>query len=681
VEVSVGAGVEMNAKTDEADRLPGDAATEIRLLGPMTLARAGQLVELPPSRKARALLAYLLMTPQAVARTSLCELLWDDTDDPRAELRWGLSRIRGLLGADACLIAQEDTVRLDASACDVDALVVVDALGRARPGDLDPDQCRALLALSRGDLLQGLEVDGSPHFSAWLTAQRHRFRGVQAGLLERLATAAPGDEAMPFLEQWRQLAPYDPKVHRLMLDALVLRGGVREAEEHLRAAVKLFEDEGLDCAPLHAAWLAARNATPPAAVVADSVPATEADAPRAPLDAATPRRASIAVMPFEERAAAPGPGSIADALAHDIITRLAKLRSLFVIAPGTVFELKTRGLAPAEAARVLNVDYVVGGAVRRDGDQLTVSVELVDARAGRVVWTDVLKRRQADALHVLDEIGNHIVASIASEVEALERNRAVLKPPNSLDAWESHHRGLWHMYRFSRKDNDLARQFFQGAVRLDPTFSRAYAGLSFTHFQSAFQGWSERGAATDLAFDTAGQALMADERDPAAHWAMGRALWLRSRQDQCVAELEQAVDLSPNFALGHYTLAFVHSQAGDPRAAVHASDYSRSLSPFDPLLFGMLGSRAMALVRLGDFEEAAKAAVQAAARPNAHIHIQAIAAFSLALAGSMEDALIYAATVRRANGSYSVADFFSAFRFDAQGMAAFRRGAKRLGMA
>ena len=97
-------------------------------------------------------------------------------------------------------------------------------------------------------------------------------------------------------------------------------------------------------------------------------------------------------------------------------------------------------------------------------------------------------------------------------------------------------------------------------------------------------------------------------------------------QDQSVVELEQAIDLSPNFALGHYTLAFVHSQAGDPRAAIASSDHSRHLSPFDPLLFGMLGARAMALVRLGRFEEAADWAVKAAARPNAHAHILAIAA-------------------------------------------------------
>ena len=173
---------------------------------------------------------------------------------------------------------------------------------------------------------------------------------------------------------------------------------------------------------------------------------------------------------------------------------------------------------------------------------------------------------------------------------------------------------------------------------------------------------------------------MVDDRDPAAHWAMGRALWLRGGHEQCLIELERAIDLSPNFALGHYTLAFVNSQAGDARAAIASSDHSRNLSPFDPLLFGMLGARAIALVRLGEFDEAAAWAVKAAARPNAHAHILAIAAYSLALAGSHAEARAYAAAIRRVLPRYGVAEFLRAFRFDPQGAALFRKGAKSIGM-
>ncbi|HQR20308.1 MAG TPA: BTAD domain-containing putative transcriptional regulator [Burkholderiaceae bacterium] len=665
----------MPVTSQESDR-PTRAGIDVRLLGPLQVVRGGQAVELPPSRKVRALLAYLALQPQAVTRSSLCDLLWDGVDDPRAELRWALSRLRAALGEDARLVARDDAMRIELADGSIDAVTVDDTLRDARPSDLDADRCRTLVALFRGDFLEGQDSDGTPHFNAWLTAERHRLREIHVALLARLVSLAPDDEALVYLERWRRLSPFDLTVHRSLLDTLARRGRVREAEEHVAAALRLFEDEGLDGAPLREAWRAARQTAPaPASALVEAAAPAQREA-----TATGPRRASIAVMPFRDTSPVATPGALGDALVYDVIVRLAKLRALFVIAPGTVFELKARGVTPADAARLLDVDYVVGGSVIHDRGELRVDVELSDARAGRVVWAETLAQRQADALAVLEEIGDRLVGSIVSEVELLERNRAVLKPPNSLDAWESHHRGLWHMYRFNKADNEHAREFFQKSIQLDPTFSRAYAGLSFTYWQSAFQGWSERASAVERAFEAAGQSLLADERDPAAHWAMGRALWLRSQHEQCIAEIERAVDLSPNFALAHYALAFVHSQAGDPVAAVRAADCSRSLSPFDPLLFGMLGSRALALVRSGDYDGAAAAAVQAAARPNAHAHIHAIAAFSLALAGSIDEARSYAAAVRKSHPGYTVADFFCAFRFDARGIEAFRTAAHRLGM-
>ena len=417
---------------------------------------------------------------------------------------------------------------------------------------------------------------------------------------------------------------------------------------------------------------AERSPDPPAAM-----PDSGSDGQEAVTQA--PRRASIAVMPFVDRSgAARVRGGAADALAHDVITRLAKLRSLFVIAQGTVFTLRERGIGPEEASRLLKVDYVASGSVRRSGRRLLVQVELAETRTARIVWTERFDRALDDAFLILNEIGDSIVAAIASEIENLERNRAILKPPNSLDAWEAYHRGLWHMYRFDKADNEQARHFFDMALRLDPTFARAYAGASFTHWQNAFQGWAEHGPEVERAYALAEQSLMADDRDPAAHWAMGRALWLRRRHDQSVAELAQAVELSPNFALAHYNLAFVHSTTGDPHAAVPSSDHARSLSPFDPMLFGMLGARAMALVRLGRFEEAAEWGVRAAARPNAFAHISAIAACSLALAGRLDEARAHAAAIRRKLPNYRVDDLISAMHFPTEAKRLFREAANRI---
>jgi tetratricopeptide (TPR) repeat protein len=236
------------------------------------------------------------------------------------------------------------------------------------------------------------------------------------------------------------------------------------------------------------------------------------------------------------------------------------------------------------------------------------------------------------------------------------------------------------MYRFNKTDNERARQFFAQAVDLDPTFARAYAGLSFAHFQNAFLGWKKPAPEIDRAFDAAGKSLMVDDRDPAAHWAMGRALWLRGGQDQAVQELERAVDLSPNYATAHYTLAFVHSQSGDPHAAISFSDHSRHLSPFDPLLFAMLGARAISLARLGQHEEAAEWAMKAAARPNAHQHIMAIAALTLGLAGRTKDANAYKARILERVPGYAMTDFLAAFRYSPDAEAIFKMAGKRVGI-
>jgi len=643
----------------------------VRLLGKLAVFQGDKAVPLPASRKVRALFAYLALAPRPLGRSQLCELLWDVPNDPRGELRWSLSKIRSFAGQR--VVTAEDAISLDLTGCFVDAIEVEQAM-RAGVEKLDGARQRELAGLIEGDFLEGLELDHAPAFGSWLTAQRRRFRAVQAALLEQLAGAPDDDEAFKFLDQWLELAPFDRRVHELLLTRLAARGRLREGEEHLARAAAMFEDEGLDVAPIRATWSRAREKT-----AAPSLIATR-DAPAIALPDAA-RRASIAVMPFVDQS--PGAlvrGRAADALAYDVTTRLAKLRSMFVIAQGSTFALAERRIGAEEAGRMLNVDYVVSGTVRQQGKRLTVTVEMVETRTAHIAWSEILDHAADDAFVVLEEIGNRIVASIASEIETLERNRAILRPPNSLDAWETHHRGLWHMYRFTREDNERAKQYFQAAVKLDPTFSRAYSGLSFTHFQDSFLGWGDRKKATERAFETAGQSLLVDERDPAAHWAMGRALWLRGSNDDAVVELKRTIDLSPNFALGHYTMAFVQSQSGDPAAAIAASDASRALSPYDPLLFAMFGSRALAMARQGRLEEAAEWAVKAASRPNAHPHIYAIAAATLALAGQLDAARTHVAAIKRGRPQYGVGDFIGAFRFDADSEALFRKGAGAAGL-
>ena len=682
----MGINVEMRVDSASSAVEGTSAGLSVRMLGPLTVIRDRVPVELPASRKARAVFAYLALSPGAVGRSRLCDLLWDAPNDPRGELRWCLSKLRDILDEahHPRVRTSDDRVALDLNGCPVDAIEVASA-AETGLGAIDLDRLRSLSRLFIGDFLEGMDIDRSPNFSVWLTARRRRFSTCHAAILEQLAVRLPAgcDEASSYLEKWIEIAPFDRRAHSMLLRALALQGKVGACEEHLAAAARLFESEGLDFAPIRADWRLVKEGAPAQKRHAESAlgPRVQAPTSAAEIPSDTKSRASLAVMPFIEAASGGGlRGGLADGLTHDIITRLAKLRDLFVIARGSVFALAERGVGPEDAGRRLNVDYVTSGTVQRSEGRVTVGVELVEVRTARIVWAEAFHRKLDDTFDVLDQIGDSIVSSISAEIEMVERNRAILKAPNSLNAWEAYHRGLWHMYRFTQSENEFAQHYFAKAVELDPTFARAYAGLSFTHWQSAFQRWADRETESARAFEAAGQSLLVDDQNPAAHWAMGRALWLRGNQDESLHELEKAVELSPNFALGHYFLSFVHCQSGDPGVAIRSSDRSRNLSPFDPLLFGMLGARAMALIRLGHFEEAAEWALKAAARPNAHQIILAIAAHCLALAGRLDEGRAFAASIRTALPQYSTEDFLGTFRFAPDAAALFRQAGKRIGL-
>jgi DNA-binding SARP family transcriptional activator/TolB-like protein/Tfp pilus assembly protein PilF len=673
--------VEIRVESKGAVAKNGAARLSVRILGRLTVARGETEVALPTSRKARALLAYLAIARQGVGRDRLCDLLWDAPNDPRGELRWCLSKLRGIFDETTHRRIQtsNDLVAIDLRDCFVDAVEIAKA-AEGGLGTLDTERLQSLASLFAGDFFENFDNDPSPNFGTWLTAQRRRFAAYHTAVMERLATrlcGEPDDRALPYLEKWLERAPLDERAHAVLLRFLWRQGKIAPCEKHLETAARLFESEGLDFRPIRETWRLIKDSRSVPSPIAEFT-STPPSPPSSGKSQLQPPRASLAIMPFVSEISVDK--GFADGLTHDIITSLARLRDLFIIARGSVFALSERNIGSEDAGRRLNVDYVTSGALRRRNGRITVSVDLIEVRSARILWADSFDHKIADTFDVLHTIGDNIVSAISSEIETVERNKAILKAPNSLNAREAYHRGLWYMYRFRQQDNELARHYFLKAIELDPTFARAYASLSFTHWQSAFQRWGDREKESHSAFDAAGQSLIADDRNPAAHWAMGRALWLRGDFDESLGELNAAVNLSPNFALGHYALSFVHSQSGDPLAAIDASDQSRRLSPFDPLLFGMLGTRAMAHVRLNQFEEAAVWAVKAAARPNAHSQILSIAAHCLALAGRLDEGLQFVAAIRRLQPNYRADDFLASFQFEPEAALVFRDAAKKIGL-
>ncbi|TIV96799.1 MAG: transcriptional regulator, partial [Mesorhizobium sp.] len=227
--VSVGESVEIYVESTRSSLNDATPGLSLRLLGQLTITRDGEPVRLPSSRKLRALLAYLALAPHPVSRSRLCELLWDVPNDPRGELRWCLSKLRGALDEPGLhrIETEGDTVALRLADTNVDALEAAAAVAEGIE-TLGLGRLRALAPLFAGEFLDGLELDRSPHFTSWLTAQRRRFNSCHVAVLEHIIALLPqgADDAAAYLDKWLELAPFDGRAHVALLENLARRGQI-----------------------------------------------------------------------------------------------------------------------------------------------------------------------------------------------------------------------------------------------------------------------------------------------------------------------------------------------------------------------------------------------------------------------------------------------------------------------
>ena len=388
----------------------------------------------------------------------------------------------------------------------------------------------------------------------------------------------------------------------------------------------------------------------------------ERDVPGAAPPAARAARPSIAVLPFRLLGSAGPYAAVADALPHELITELARLRWLFVTARGSSFRLREPDLDAGEVGRLLGVRYCLSGTVETTRTRLAVTTELVDTRDAGVVWAERFAGAIDDVHGVRAAIRTRILAALEIGIPLHEAALARLRVSEDLDAWSAYHLGLQHMYRFNRADNAAAGTLFHQALALDPDFARAHAGLSFLHFQSAFMGYSaDLAGEIRLARGAAARSLELDPLEPFAHFAMGRTFWLDGDLESALAWLERATAISPHYAQGVYAQAWTESLSGRPLQGREHVDLALRLSPLDPLHYAMLATRAFTHMAQGDYVEAARRAERAARSPGAHVLIAQIAAVAHALAGDATRAAAWAANARARHPGLGRADFFRAF--------------------
>ncbi len=327
---------------------------------------------------------------------------------------------------------------------------------------------------------------------------------------------------------------------------------------------------------------------------------------------ALPDKPSIAVLPFANMSNDPEQEFFADGIAEDVITALSRYPSLFVIARNSSFTYKGKAVDVKEVGRELGVRYVLEGSLRKSGNRIRVTAQLVEAETGNHLWAERYDRDLADIFAVQDEITEAVTIAIAPAIADAELKRAMRKPPENLDAWAAYQRGLWHLDKATADDNALAESFFQQAADLDPNFADAYSGLAWAQMRAAtaFQTRSLADIA-DSAAPLARLAVALDGTNAAARSCLSAALLFCGDHDGALVEVERALALSPNLAFGYWARCAVLIFSERPQQGLDDLRTSFRLDPRGADLPYRLLYMAIGCYFSRAYEDAVKAAKQA----------------------------------------------------------------------
>jgi len=323
---------------------------------------------------------------------------------------------------------------------------------------------------------------------------------------------------------------------------------------------------------------------------------------------ALPDKPSVAVLPFTNMSGDPEQEFVSDGIAEDVITALSHYPSLFVIARNSSFTYKGRAVDVKQVGRELGVRYVLEGSVRKAGNRIRVTAQLIEAGTSNHVWAERYDRDLADIFAVQDELTEALTTALAPAIADAELRRAMRKPPGSLDAWAAYQRGLWHLSKATADDDATAEKFFKQAIDLDPTFSGGYGALALYQLQTAaLYQKLDLSTAQRSAEALARRAVAVDGADAEARSCLGWALQARGEADGALAEIERALSMSPNLAIAHGHRGATLIFAGRPKEGLTALETCIRLDPRDPYLAVRLLHIACGLYFCSEYEASIEA--------------------------------------------------------------------------
>ncbi len=320
-----------------------------------------------------------------------------------------------------------------------------------------------------------------------------------------------------------------------------------------------------------------------------------------------PDKPSIVVRPFANLSGDPELEYFSDGLTDDLITALARIPGLFVIARHSAFAYKSKAVKEREVSKELGVRYVLTGSVRKTNDHVRLNVHLVDATISEQLWAERFDRPFKDIFALQDEIVQKIVLALKVKLPLQEQGQFRRALTNNLEAYDYYLRGVESLpgvWNEGKKEaNARARQMFEKAIELDSQYAAAYAELSQTYLADWFYQWNkDRGQSLERAFELAQQAVALDEALPEPHRVLGIVYVWEKQYEQAISEAERAVALNLNFADGYVTLGVILPFAGQPRKGIEMIEKAMRLNPQYPVEYLHLLGFAYRIA--GQYEEA-----------------------------------------------------------------------------
>lgn len=324
-------------------------------------------------------------------------------------------------------------------------------------------------------------------------------------------------------------------------------------------------------------------------------------------------RPALAVLPFRNVSGDPDQEYFSDGLTEDIIMSLSYWRSLPVIARNSSFAFKGRDLPARQVSEELGARYLVEGSVRRAGQRVRITAQLIDASTGHQVWSERYDRDLADVFELQDEISSRIAARVVPELEHVEHARSRTKRTDDLDAWDFYLRGMEGFNLNTAAGQVTAIEMFTAAVERDPGYTDAWARLGWSYSRLVGFGGAEgrRDETLTKASEAARRALALDDASAVAHMAMGSVYIWSEETHRGLAEAETALELNPNFVHAALAVGNRLDLIGRTVEGIERLEHALRLSPRDPNLWRYLAYLARAYVSLGEHGRAAEYARRA----------------------------------------------------------------------